>query len=77
MCKDLGVKQCLVIGGSREPVGKFESSIQLLETGFFDGIIVFGDILGARESAKIAQESYLGLLCGCFGAIKSLSLIHI
>ena len=38
MCKDLGVKQCLVIGGSRDPVGKFDSSIQLLETGFFDGL---------------------------------------
>ena len=32
---------------------------------------MFWDILGARESAKIAQESYLGLLWGCFGAIKS------
>ena len=32
------VKQALVIGGSREPVGKFDSSIQILETGFFDGI---------------------------------------
>ena len=40
MCKDLGVKQCLVIGGSREPVGKFESSIQLLETGYFDGLTI-------------------------------------
>ena len=37
-CKDVGVKQALVIGGSREPVGKFDSSIQILETGFFDGI---------------------------------------
>ena len=37
-CKDVGVKQALIIGGSREPVGKFDSSIQILETGFFDGI---------------------------------------
>ena len=37
-CKDQGVKQALVIGGSREPVGKFDSSFQILETGFFDGI---------------------------------------
>ena len=37
-CKDVGAKQALVIGGSREPVGKFDSSIQILETGFFDGI---------------------------------------
>ena len=29
-CKDLGVKQALVIGGSRDPVGKFDSSVQLL-----------------------------------------------
>ena len=37
-CKDQGVKQALVIGGSREPVGKFDSSYQILETGFFEGI---------------------------------------
>ena len=37
-CKDLGVKQALVIGGGREPIGKFDSSYQMLETGFFDGI---------------------------------------
>ena len=29
-CKDVGVKQALVIGGSRDPVGKFDSSIQYL-----------------------------------------------
>ena len=33
-CKDQGVKQALVIGGSREPIGKFDSSFQILETGF-------------------------------------------
>ena len=32
-CKDGGVKQVLVIGGGREPLGKFDSSYQLLETG--------------------------------------------
>ena len=31
-CKNEGVKQALVIGGSRDPIGKFDSSIQLLET---------------------------------------------
>ena len=31
-CKDGGVKQALIIGGGRDPVGKFDSSIQLLET---------------------------------------------
>ena len=37
-CKDVGVKQALVIGGGREPIGKFDSSFQILETGFFNGI---------------------------------------
>ena len=32
-CKDGGVKQVLIIGGGREPAGKFDSSFQLLETG--------------------------------------------
>ena len=36
MCKDGGVKQALVIGGGREPMGKFDSSFQLLETGYFE-----------------------------------------
>ena len=36
-CKDGGAKQALVIGGGREPVGKFDSSFQMLETGFFEG----------------------------------------
>tara|TARA_B100000282_G_scaffold12565_1_gene8931 strand:+ start:822 stop:1550 length:729 start_codon:yes stop_codon:yes gene_type:complete len=35
-CKDGGTKQVLVIGGSREPIGDFDSSIQLLETGYFE-----------------------------------------
>ena len=35
-CKDGGVKQALIIGGGREPVGKFDSSFQLLETGYFE-----------------------------------------
>ena len=35
-CKDGGVKQALIIGGGRDPVGKFDSSIQLLETGYFE-----------------------------------------
>ena len=34
-CKDGGVKQVLVIGGGREPVGKFDSSIQLFRDGLF------------------------------------------
>ena len=35
-CKDLGVKQALVIGGSHEQIGIFDSSIQILETGYFE-----------------------------------------
>ena len=36
-CKDGGVKQALVIGGSAQPIGDFHCSLQLLETGLFDG----------------------------------------
>ena len=39
-CKDGGVKQVLVIGGSRDPIGKFDSSIQLLETGYFEQMTI-------------------------------------
>lgn len=35
-CKDGGVKQALVIGGSAQPVGDFHCSLQLLETGLFE-----------------------------------------
>ena len=37
-CKDGGVKQVLIIGGGRDPAGKFESSFQLLETGWITKI---------------------------------------
>jgi len=36
-CKDGGVKQALVIGGSAQPIGDFYCSFQLLETGLFEG----------------------------------------
>jgi len=36
-CRDGGVKQALVIGGSAQPIGDFHSSVQLLETGLFEG----------------------------------------
>ena len=36
-CKDGGVKQALVIGGSTQPIGDFHCSLQLLETGLFEG----------------------------------------
>ena len=57
MCKDLGVKQCLVIGGSRDPVGKFDSSIQLLETGFFDGLKI--GIAGHPEGSPDISDAEL------------------
>ena len=36
-CRDSGVKQALVIGGSAQPIGDFHCSFQLLETGLFEG----------------------------------------
>ena len=36
-CKDGGVKEVLVIGGSAQPIGDFHCSLQLLETGLFEG----------------------------------------
>ena len=36
-CKDGGVQQALVIGGSAQPIGDFHCSLQLLETGLFEG----------------------------------------
>ena len=36
MCKDFGVKQVLVIGGSAQPIGDFHCSLQLFETGLFE-----------------------------------------
>ena len=56
-CKDLGVKQVLVIGGSREPIGKFDSSYQILETGYFDGIRI--GIAGHPEGSPDISDSEL------------------
>ncbi len=53
-CKDHGVKQALVIGGSRKPIGKFDSSYQILETGFFDGIKI--GIAGHPEGSPDIPE---------------------
>jgi len=55
--KDVGAKQALVIGGSREPVGKFDSSIQILETGFFDGIKI--GIAGHPEGSQDISDKEL------------------
>ena len=56
-CKDVGAKQALVIGGSREPVGKFDSSIQILETGFVDGIKI--GIAGHPEGSQDISDKEL------------------
>ena len=56
-CKDLGVKQALVIGGSREPVGVFDSSIQILETGYFEGLKI--GIAGHPEGSPDISDSIL------------------
>ena len=56
-CKDLGVKQGLIIGGSRDPIGDFDSSIQILETGYFDGIKI--GIAGHPEGSPDISDSNL------------------
>ena len=38
LCKEAGVKQALVIGGSSQPIGDYHCSLQLLETGLFEGL---------------------------------------
>lgn len=55
--KDVGTKQALVIGGSRDPIGKFDSSIQILETGFFDGIKI--GIAGHPEGSQDMSDTKL------------------
>jgi len=56
-CKDQGVKQALVIGGSRDPIGKFDSSYQILETGYFEGIKI--GIAGHPEGSPDIPEQNL------------------
>ena len=56
-CKDMGAKQVLVSGGSRDPIGKFDSSIQILETGFFDGIKI--GIAGHPEGSQDISDKEL------------------
>jgi methylenetetrahydrofolate reductase (NADPH) len=36
--KDSGVKQVLIIGGDRDILGEYHCSLQLIETGLFDGL---------------------------------------
>ena len=53
-CKDGGVKQALIIGGGREPLGKFDSSFQLLETGYFEKMTI--GIAGHPEESDISDS---------------------
>ena len=56
-CKDVGVKQILVIGGSRDPIGKFDSSFQILETGYFEELKI--GIAGHPEGSPDISDSKL------------------
>ena len=56
-CKDVGTKQVLVIGGSREPIGDFDSSIQVLETGYFEDMKI--GIAGHPEGSPDISDSKL------------------
>ena len=56
-CKDGGTKQVLVIGGSREPIGDFKSSIQVLETGYFENMKI--GIAGHPEGSPDISDSKL------------------
>ena len=57
MCKDFGVKQALVIGGSAQPIGDFHSSLQLFETGLFEGFKI--GIAGHPEGSPDISDSDL------------------
>ena len=57
MCKDFGVKQALVIGGSAEPIGNYHCSLQLLETGLFKGMKI--GIAGHPEGSPDISDSSL------------------
>ena len=56
-CKDCGVKQALVIGGSAQPVGDFHCSLQLLETGLFQGFRI--GIAGHPDGSPDISDSDL------------------
>ena len=56
-CKDDGVKQTLVIGGSSQPIGDFYCSLQLLETGLFEGFRI--GIAGHPDGSPDISDSDL------------------
>jgi len=57
-CKDGGVKQALVIGGSAQPIGNFHCSLQILQTGLFEGfkIGIAGHPDGSPDISDIDLE---------------------
>ena len=57
ICKDGGVKQALIIGGGAQPIGDYHCSLQLLETGLFEGFKI--GIAGHPEGSPVISESDL------------------
>ena len=57
MCKDVGVKQALVIGGGADPIGDYHCSLQILESGLFEGMKI--GIAGHPEGSPDISESDL------------------
>jgi len=57
MCKDFGVKQALVIGGGDQPIGDFHCSLQLFETGLFEGFKI--GIAGHPDGSPDISDSDL------------------
>ena len=58
ICKDGGVKQALIIGGGAQPIGDYHCSLQLLETGLFEGfkIGIAGHPEGSPDISEIDLE---------------------
>ena len=56
-CKDFGVKQVLVIGGSAEPIGDYHCSLQILQTGLFKGMKI--GIAGHPDGSPDISDSDL------------------
>ncbi len=56
-CKDCGVKQALVIGGGRQPIGDYHCSLQLLQTGLFNGFKI--GIAGHPDGSPDISDSVL------------------
>ena len=57
MCKDFGVKQALVIGGGAEPIGDYHCSLQILDTGLFEGMKI--GIAGHPDGSPDISDSDL------------------